>query len=111
MGVGLGVDQQVKSHCFYFKTLTQNVFYIALAFIGSDSDRNNVIKNFKLPEENMLMWNFDKRSALVPNYYIIRDPKSKALCIVIRGTFVSTSFSLSGYLMFSSFYCHRVVTE
>ncbi|KAG0041223.1 hypothetical protein BGZ83_002142, partial [Gryganskiella cystojenkinii] len=73
--------------CAYFG----NSFEIApKVFVGSDSDRQNVIKNFKLKEEDMLMWHFDQRSALVPSYFIIRDPKSKAMCIVIRGTFNMT---------------------
>lgn len=44
---------------------------------------------FKLKKEDMIVWHFDKRTALVPSYYIVRDPKYNALCIIIRGTFVS----------------------
>lgn len=44
---------------------------------------------FKLKKEDMITWHFDKRTALVPSYYIVRDPKYNALCIIIRGTFVS----------------------
>jgi hypothetical protein len=54
-----------------------------------NSDRKNVQDYFKLKKEDMIVWHFDKRTALVPSYYIVRDPKYNALCIIIRGTFVS----------------------
>lgn len=55
---------------------------------------------FKLKKEDMIVWHFDKRTALVPSYYIVRDPKYNALCIIIRGTFVS------GNLQKPYLYCH-----
>ncbi|KAF9208831.1 hypothetical protein BGZ49_007387 [Haplosporangium sp. Z 27] len=58
-----------------------------LNFIRFNSDRKNVMDYFKLKKEDMIVWHFDKRTALVPSYYIIRDPKYNALCIVLRGTF------------------------
>ncbi|KAF9116958.1 hypothetical protein BGX27_008106 [Mortierella sp. AM989] len=50
-------------------------------------NRKNVMDYFELKKEDMVVWHFDKRTALVPSYYIIRDPKYNALCIVLRGTF------------------------
>lgn len=62
-------------------------------FIRFNSDRKNVMDYFKLKKEDMIVWHFDKRTALVPSYYIVRDPKYNALCIIIRGTFVCIYFS------------------
>ncbi|KAF9323810.1 hypothetical protein BG006_001122 [Podila minutissima] len=61
-----------------------------LNFIRFNSDRKNVMDYFKLKKEDMIVWHFDKRTALVPSYYIVRDPKYNALCIIIRGTFSIT---------------------
>ncbi|KAF9330037.1 hypothetical protein BG006_006970 [Podila minutissima] len=61
-----------------------------LNFIRFNSDRKNVIDYFQLKKEDMVVWHFDKRTALVPSYYIIRDPKYNTLCIIIRGTFSIT---------------------
>ncbi|KAF9918238.1 hypothetical protein FBU30_000312 [Linnemannia zychae] len=61
-----------------------------LNFVRFNSDRKNVQDYFKLNKEDMIVWHFDKRTALVPSYYIIRDPKYNALCIIIRGTFSIT---------------------
>ncbi|KAF9438298.1 hypothetical protein BGZ76_008776 [Entomortierella beljakovae] len=61
-----------------------------LNFVRFNSDRKNVMDYFKLKKEDMIMWHFDKRTALVPSYYIIREPKYNALCIIIRGTFSIT---------------------
>ncbi|KAG0343422.1 hypothetical protein BG004_005327 [Podila humilis] len=61
-----------------------------LNFIRFNSDRKNVMDYFQLKKEDMVVWHFDKRTALVPSYYIIRDPKYNALCIIIRGTFSIT---------------------
>ncbi|KAF9389430.1 hypothetical protein CPC16_005816 [Podila verticillata] len=61
-----------------------------LNFIRFNSDRKNVMDYFQLRKEDMVVWHFDKRTALVPSYYIIRDPKYNALCIIIRGTFSIT---------------------
>ncbi|ORZ05954.1 hypothetical protein BCR41DRAFT_174517 [Lobosporangium transversale] len=61
-----------------------------LNFVRFNSDRKNVMDYFKLKKEDMIIWHFDKRTALVPSYYIIRDPKYNALCIIIRGTFSIT---------------------
>ncbi|KAG0202548.1 hypothetical protein BGX33_009662 [Mortierella sp. NVP41] len=61
-----------------------------LNFVRFNSDRKNVMDYFKLKKEDMIVWHFDKRTALVPSYYIIRDPKYNALCIIIRGTFSIT---------------------
>ncbi|KAF9361266.1 hypothetical protein BGX26_004785 [Mortierella sp. AD094] len=58
-----------------------------LNFIRFNSDRKNVMDYFELKKEDMIVWHFDKRTALVPSYYIVRDPKYNALCIVLRGTF------------------------
>ncbi|KAF9395758.1 hypothetical protein BGX21_009791 [Mortierella sp. AD011] len=63
-----------------------------LNFIRFNSDRKNVMDYFKLKKEDMIVWHFDKRTALVPSYFIIRDPKYNALCIVLRGTFNVTDF-------------------
>ncbi|KAF9427108.1 hypothetical protein BGZ94_005466 [Podila epigama] len=59
-------------------------------FIRFNSDRKNVMDYFRLKKEDMIVWHFDKRTALVPSYYIVRDPKYNALCIIIRGTFSVT---------------------
>ncbi|KAF9902207.1 hypothetical protein EC991_005185 [Linnemannia zychae] len=61
-----------------------------LNFVRFNSDRKNVMDYFKLKKEDMIVWHFDKRTALVPSYYIVRDPKYNALCIIIRGTFSIT---------------------
>ncbi|KAF9950943.1 hypothetical protein BGZ72_007477 [Mortierella alpina] len=61
-----------------------------LNFVRFNSDRKNVQDYFKLNKEDMIVWHFDKRTALVPSYYIVRDPKYNALCIIIRGTFSIT---------------------
>ncbi|KAF9582842.1 hypothetical protein BGW38_010692 [Lunasporangiospora selenospora] len=61
-----------------------------LNFIRFNSDRKNVQDYFKLKKEDMIVWHFDKRTALVPSYYIVRDPKFNALCVIIRGTFSIT---------------------
>ncbi|KAG0328921.1 hypothetical protein BGZ99_003995 [Dissophora globulifera] len=61
-----------------------------LNFVRFHSDRKNVVDYFKLKKEDMIVWHFDKRTALVPSYYIVRDPKFNALCIIIRGTFSIT---------------------
>ncbi|KAG0282359.1 hypothetical protein BGZ96_000572 [Linnemannia gamsii] len=61
-----------------------------LNFVRFNSDRKNVQDYFKLKKEDMIVWHFDKRTALVPSYYIVRDPKYNALCIIIRGTFSIT---------------------
>ncbi|KAG0040387.1 hypothetical protein BGZ82_003112 [Podila clonocystis] len=61
-----------------------------LNFIRFNSDRKNVMDYFHLKKEDMVVWHFDKRTALVPSYYIIRDPKYNTLCIIIRGTFSIT---------------------
>ncbi|KAF9200505.1 hypothetical protein BGZ49_009283 [Haplosporangium sp. Z 27] len=61
-----------------------------LNFVRFHSDRKNVMDYFKLKKEDMVMWHFDKRTALVPSYYIIREPRYNALCIIIRGTFSIT---------------------
>ncbi|KAG0340183.1 hypothetical protein BG000_000495 [Podila horticola] len=61
-----------------------------LNFIRFNSDRKNVMDYFQLKKEDMVVWHFDKRTALVPSYYIIRDPKYNCLCIIIRGTFSIT---------------------
>ncbi|KAF9975155.1 hypothetical protein BGZ65_008387, partial [Modicella reniformis] len=58
-----------------------------LNFMRINSDRKNVMDYFKLKKEDMIVWHFDKRTALVPSYYIVRDPMYNALCIIIRGTF------------------------
>ncbi|KAF9153770.1 hypothetical protein DFQ26_000446 [Actinomortierella ambigua] len=62
----------------------------ALNFVRLNSDRKNVIDYFKLNKEDMITWHFDKRSALIPSYYIIRDPHTNSLCVIIRGTFSIT---------------------
>ncbi|KAG0230386.1 hypothetical protein BGW41_002545 [Actinomortierella wolfii] len=62
----------------------------ALNFVRLHSDRKNVIDYFKLNKEDMITWHFDRRSALVPSYYIIRDPHTNSLCVIIRGTFSIT---------------------
>ncbi|KAG0225033.1 hypothetical protein BGX31_007788 [Mortierella sp. GBA43] len=61
-----------------------------LNFVRLNSDRKNVMDYFKLKKEDMIVWHFDKRTALVPSFYIVRDPKYNALCIIIRGTFSIT---------------------
>ncbi|KAG9064019.1 hypothetical protein KI688_004133 [Linnemannia hyalina] len=61
-----------------------------LNFVRINSDRKNVQDYFKLNKDDMIVWHFDKRTALVPSYYIVRDPKYNALCIIIRGTFSIT---------------------
>ncbi|KAF9181469.1 hypothetical protein BGZ51_005406 [Haplosporangium sp. Z 767] len=61
-----------------------------LNFVRFNSDRKNVQDYFKLKKEDMIVWHFDKRTALVPSYYIVRDTKYNALCIIIRGTFSIT---------------------
>ncbi|KAF9113513.1 hypothetical protein BGX27_001390 [Mortierella sp. AM989] len=61
-----------------------------LNFVRFHSDRKNVMDYFKLKTEDMIIWHFDKRTALVPSYYIIREPRYNALCIIIRGTFSVT---------------------
>ncbi|KAG0355025.1 hypothetical protein BG005_006043 [Podila minutissima] len=50
---------------------------------------------FQLKKEDMVVWHFDKRTALVPSYYIIRDPKYNTLCIIIRGTFYSPTTNIA----------------
>ncbi|KAF9358850.1 hypothetical protein BGX26_000776 [Mortierella sp. AD094] len=64
--------------------------YFGYSFKVAPLNRKNVMDYFKLKKEDMIMWHFDKRTALVPSYYIIREPKYNALCIIIRGTFSIT---------------------
>lgn len=72
-----------------------------LDFIRFNSDRKNVMDYFKLKKEDMIVWHFDKRTALVPSYYIVRDPKYNALCIIIRGTFVSRNVQCNTILSYA----------
>ncbi|KAF9392688.1 hypothetical protein BGX21_010954 [Mortierella sp. AD011] len=64
--------------------------YFGYSFKVAPLNRKNVMDYFKLKKEDMIIWHFDKRTALVPSYYIIREPRYNALCIIIRGTFSVT---------------------
>ncbi|CAG8500902.1 27068_t:CDS:10 [Racocetra persica] len=50
------------------------------------SDRKTVQDYFGISKNDIICWEFGKMTATIPNYMIIRDPKSNSIIISIRGT-------------------------
>ncbi|ORZ15417.1 Alpha/Beta hydrolase protein [Lobosporangium transversale] len=51
-----------------------------------DKDIENVLQAFNLKKEDMIAWHYHCKIVGIASYYIIRDPRHGALCVVIRGT-------------------------
>ncbi|CAG8548914.1 13676_t:CDS:10 [Cetraspora pellucida] len=54
--------------------------------IRMKSDRKTVQDYFGINKNDVICWEFGKMTATVPNYMVIRDPKSNSIIISIRGT-------------------------
>ncbi|CAG8460242.1 13830_t:CDS:10 [Dentiscutata erythropus] len=50
------------------------------------SDRKTIQDYFSISKDDIICWEFGKMTISVPNYMIIRDPKTNSIIISIRGT-------------------------
>ncbi|CAG8510684.1 7261_t:CDS:10, partial [Scutellospora calospora] len=74
------------------------------------SDRKIIQDYFGISKDDIICWEFGKMTVSVPNYMIIRDPKTNSIIISIRGTLNATDIItdvLAHYEPWNGGFVHR----